>query len=123
MRPLPTKFTDRGWDFQQLKRDGSIVLFRKTKTPVGGKQIETFEIIKINENKERECHGSFLCARESYPPSTAWGTSGWSTSSHERAEELFYHRANASKTIPHERVAALFIPKQCRDSGHTTKCL
>ena len=123
MRPLPRKFTDRGWGFQQLKRDGLIALFLKTKTPVGGRQIETFEIIKINENKERECHGSILCARESYPPSAAWGMSGWSTSSNERAEEMFYYRANASKTISHESVAALFIPKQCRDSRHTTKAL
>jgi hypothetical protein len=90
MKKLPAVFRSDGFDFELLKRDGDIALFRKTKP---GFSFETFEVVVVQHHKERMIAGKSIEDGEAMPSSEQWGSKGWLQRS------LFYRGLRASRCL------------------------
>ena len=91
MKTLPTKFRKDGFLFQQLKRDGDLSLYRKTKDAIGG-PIVSWEIVRIRTAASAYTfpNGSIVEAGdESYPGNESWGSHGFTYSDEETARKRF----------------------------------
>jgi hypothetical protein len=96
-KSLPENFTQKGWIFSQVKREGDIAIFSKLPTKFGGKAIG-YEVIKIQKNEAndrvfkdkegKEVKHSYE-AQERYPSSEEWGTYGFTATTLEQAEKIF----------------------------------
>jgi hypothetical protein len=82
---LPTTFRSDGFDFELVKRDGDIALFRKTKPGFG---FESFEVALIQRHDTLEIKGKLIPAGEHLPRSEQWGIKGWTYSDRLSAERL-----------------------------------
>lgn len=109
MTPLPTHFTKKGWNHEQLMREGMIALYRRWKD---GPQPAHWEVIRIQEHAERLFPGSDtpIPAKEGYPSEGSWGQEGWTFLKLETAEKRF--RVLASKEP--ERIAT----REARAKAH-----
>lgn len=74
MKTLETEFTKKGWHHQQVAREGQVAIFRRWKD---GGLPPHFEVVRIQQNQEREQFGVTIPAAESYPAETQWGRTGW----------------------------------------------
>lgn len=78
MRPLPTTFKGRGpqkgFTFSQVTRNERFAVYHKTKGP---DKTPSWEVIRIQKNKERSMGGAPIPAMESFPSPESWGTQGW----------------------------------------------
>ena len=87
MKELAKSFTKWNWNFTQIKREGKVALYSKTKK---GHTFPTYEVIIIQVRKaETLPRGVFYPERESFPYSEQWGTYGWSYSTLSDAEKGF----------------------------------
>lgn len=75
MIPLAKTFRKDGFQFKQLKREGKIALFVKSKPP---SEMEFYEVVVVQRHPERKMAGIVIRAGESMPSSESWGTHGWS---------------------------------------------
>lgn len=84
---LPTQFTKSGWTFQQVKREGNVAIFQRSK---GGKQAH-FEVVRVQHHEAFKFPGRDVetPAGEHYPSSEQWGTHGWTHNMIEDAERKF----------------------------------
>jgi hypothetical protein len=91
-KPLKVDFVKKGFQFNQLYREGDIALFHKvglkgsihTKNFDGG-----FEVIVISRHKEYELGGVKIEAAECAPSDEQWGTKGWTYTNLYDAERKF----------------------------------
>jgi hypothetical protein len=83
MKQLAERFNSDGFAFKMLKRIGQLAIFVKQKPDSEDK---SFEVVRIRQNKERIMAGQTIPACESMPPSTRWGTDGWTYNTIEDAE-------------------------------------
>ena len=91
MKTLPTEFRKDGFTFQQLKRDGDLSLYRKTKDAIGG-PITSWEIVRIRTAAKSYTfpNGSIVEAGdESCPGNESWGSHGFTYSDEEKARKRF----------------------------------
>jgi len=83
---LPHTFTLDGFAFRLIQRTGDVALFEKRK-PAHSR--ESFEVVIIQKHPAETICGREYPARESMPPSEAWGTSGWTHTELEDAKRKF----------------------------------
>lgn len=118
MKPLPVEFDRKGWHFKQLKREGMIAIYLRTKPGITS-QIESYEVIKIRRHNGYVVAGNRIEAAETYPSSCHWGEHGWTYRSFEEALVRFNSLVlETSKPKP-----AVFICGEGDDSGNETKRL
>jgi len=88
MKTLPTTFTSKGFDHQQVERIGNIALYARSRE--GGGQ-EHFEVIRIKSHNGFKIPGTDDLAppAEMYPTAEQWGTNGWTMNDKEKALEKF----------------------------------
>ena len=86
MEIFPATFRSDGFDFELLKRDGDIALFRKTKPGLG---FESFEVVVIQRHETFEIEGKLIPASEHLPRSEQWGIKGWTYSDRLSADRRF----------------------------------
>ena len=72
MKTLPTQFTDRGFQFNQLRRRGNVAVFSRTK----GK-VTHFETVIVDSHQGFQIKGKQIEPSEFYPSSEQWGTKGF----------------------------------------------
>ena len=86
MKLLPNTFTQGGFDFKVIKRDGQVAMLEKSKN---GYHNSMFEVVIIQKHKAKVLFGNTLEDREAMPPDEAWGQFGWTPESRERAEAIY----------------------------------
>ena len=86
MNTLQATFTYDGFAFRLLKRAGNVALFEKRKP---SQSRESFEVIIVQQHPAETICGRNYPARESMPPSEAWGTAGWTCTTLDDAESKF----------------------------------
>ena len=74
-RPLPTQFTESGWNHLQIWRSDSAAVYKRWKETSPRPH---FEAIRISKNAAGERFGGHFEACESYPTERQWGDNGWS---------------------------------------------
>lgn len=86
MKPLDTTFTKKGWTHEQVLREGLIALYRRWKDDPATAH---WEVIRIQENAEREIAGVLIPEKEAYPGDGLWGQEAWTFTRLEPAEKRF----------------------------------
>lgn len=74
--------------FKMIDRSGDVAIYSRT-DKVGK---ETYEVVVIKTSKRDwviDGKVAVPAGKESYPPSSAWGTSGWTFGTIEKAREKF----------------------------------
>lgn len=86
MKILPKKFTQLGYLLEQIKREGDIAIYKRTKE---GQNFPEFEVIKIKNHADYKIADQTIFASETYPGARAFGVLGWSFISLQDAEKKF----------------------------------
>jgi len=81
---MKTEFQKGGFSFRQIKREGAVALFDRSKN---GRT--HFEVAIITAHGPYELVGVKFPAGESYPSSEQWGQKGWTYTTREEADERF----------------------------------
>ena len=106
MRLLPEEFTKWGDRFQQVKRDAVAAMYERT-SPLGHK---TREVWIINHQKPGTVFGRDVPERELPPPTSSWGSAGWSfidtPKDRAKAEEKF-RSVSAERAREGDRVSSV----------------
>ena len=72
--PLPLSFTEKGFVYQQVEREGGMAIYSQTH-PGGAVR---YEVIRIRLQREHTWPtGVTTPEKEAYPGSTSWGRLGW----------------------------------------------
>jgi hypothetical protein len=74
MTPLPTTFVPDGFEFCQLRRAGQIALFVMARP---GSTNQSYEVVIIQQRKEKCFDGRITPAHEALPSPSEWGRLGW----------------------------------------------
>jgi hypothetical protein len=101
-KPLKTDFIKKGFQFNQLYREGDVALFHKvglkgnihTKTFDGG-----FEVILVGRHEEYELGGVKIEAAETAPGDEQWGSRGWTFTNLYSAELKFEELKTGKKPV------------------------
>lgn len=92
MTPLPLKLSISGFNYTQIDRSDRYALYEQVRindskfTPV---RVKRYEVIKIKKQKEAIRFGKSYEAKEMFPCTNDWGTSGWSFLDLESARKHF----------------------------------
>ena len=97
MQPLKTQFRCNGFDYQQCERSPLAAIYRQSDD---SSNRLSYEVVKIRVAPAANVFGEDLPEREVYPPSSAWGTSGW-TYSGENALAHARRKFESLSIIPH----------------------
>jgi hypothetical protein len=74
MELLPLTFTERGFAYQQIERQGDVAIYRQTNHA----GVVRYEVIRIRIQREHTWpNGTTTPEKEAYPGSNAWGTLAW----------------------------------------------
>lgn len=76
------EFSQNGFNFKQVARDGVVAVYEKTKPSM---RFPSFEVVKIGMSREREAFGVKFEAGETYPSNESWGDRGWTCQTKESA--------------------------------------
>lgn len=87
-RPLPPKFRQGGFNFQQLMRQGDVILLKKWKSERPASF--HYEIIIVRKIGAREVFGKRCPASEMLPSNEQWGRIGWSPYDLPAAKQKFH---------------------------------
>lgn len=96
MKHLPPAFDQDGFIFTQLARRGPVVLYRKAKPD---RTAESFEVVIIQQRPAEVICGTAAPARETLPPTTAWGQLGWTYPDPKTAKDRF-DRVTTAAGVP-----------------------
>lgn len=91
-KPLKTDFIAKGFQFNQLHREGDIAIFHKVAVPtaIHPKPFDAgFEIVVVSRHNGYEIAGNKFEPAEVYPGSEQWGSMGWTEKDLYRAEIRF----------------------------------
>ena len=86
MIPLAQEFTFDQNLFRQVARTGRVILLERRRTEHSK---PSFEVVIVQRHPARTIQGREYPARESMPPSTSWGVSGWSPIDADAAKQKF----------------------------------
>lgn len=105
MNTLPNEFRKDGFDFNLVRRRGSIAIYSKTKPDHAE---PSYEVGLIRSNPARIAFGKEFPASESWPSSEEWGIRAWTYGSLAGALHRFgmleeAHAANAGKVKSHRK--------------------
>ncbi len=116
---LPQTFTHDGFAFQRLQRSGDVALFEKRK-PAHSRA--TFEVVIVQNHPAETICGRQYPARESMPPSEAWGTAGWTHMRLDDANHGFHALTKARQEPPFQPAATpAKAPEQPGAPPHMTR--
>jgi hypothetical protein len=74
--PLPLTFTEKGFAYQQIERQGDVAIYSQTH-PGGAVR---YEVIRIRIQREHTWpNGTTTPEKEAYPGSTSWGRYAFTT--------------------------------------------
>jgi hypothetical protein len=86
MEVLPLTFTERGFAYQQIERQGDVAIYSQTNHA----GIVRYEVVRIRIQREHTWpNGVTTPEKEAYPASTAWGRYGFTCMGLPEAEALF----------------------------------
>lgn len=85
MKTLPETFTQDGFKFTMLKRDGRVALLRKSKSELN----TGYEVVIVQHRPAKVFKGRVFPEYESMPASEQWGSAGWTFVDRETAEARF----------------------------------
>ena len=95
MKTLPTTFRSDGFDFEQLVREGMVVLFRKSKPEFAN---ISYEVVVLHESQDHlGPRGNLILPAECMPQNEKWGQEGWSYRDEEDAWAKFRGLVEARK--------------------------
>lgn len=72
------QFNKKGFQYNQLKRDGMKAIFQQTKQ---GSTMNNYEVVKLGRHNGYVMGGMMIEPAETYPGSSLWGIAGWTCSS------------------------------------------
>src|SRR5690348_14859316 len=86
MKPLVTEFESKGFIHSQIKREGDIALFKRTRD-----KKDHYEVIRVKSHDGFKIPGTELFSdpAEYHPGDKAWGNDGWTYTNKCKAEEKF----------------------------------
>lgn len=87
MKALTTEFKSHGFDYKQVKRDGDVAIFSKTKPNQSG---ESYEVVRVKKYPTYAIAGVEIPEHESLPGDESWGDDGFTFTDLEKAKEKFY---------------------------------
>jgi len=85
MKKLPTTFRKEGFDFTQLKCEGNVALFRKTKEATG---YSGFEVVVVQSHNGYRFGNEFFPPAEFMPRNEDWGSKGFTYTADDEAGAL-----------------------------------
>lgn len=83
---VPTEFKKKGFNYQQIKRNGNVAIYLQTRK---GTSLSNYEVVKIGRHNGYTMGGSYIEPSETYPGSSLWGICGWTCQSLEAAEQRY----------------------------------
>ena len=92
MKRLNKVFKSCGFNFKQIQRTGDVAIYEKV--PVKGSPRVSYEAIKISKHNGYNLGGNYVSPAETYPCNSMWGTSGWTATTLESADELYVKLIN-----------------------------
>jgi hypothetical protein len=92
MKPLAAEFQKGKFIHKLIKREGDVAIYSR-KAP--NHQDEHYEVVVIQKHEAGHRFGMDFEAAEGYPPSEAWGTSGWTYNHLPMAELRFKNTVEA----------------------------
>ncbi|SRR6266496_806563 len=97
MLTVPERFKEYGFDLQQIKREGRVVLFKRWKERIPTMQPH-YDLVILRVAKEHTFpNGKTYPEREVMPTNEQWGTYGWSYVKLEDAEKNFALRVELER--------------------------
>lgn len=85
MTTLPTKFRNKGFDWEILKREGDLSIIKQ----IHKDGSFNYNVIEIQKQKEAEFGGIKYESKETIPGWEQWGKKAWNFMSLEAAEEFY----------------------------------
>ena len=113
---MKTKFTKWGDLFEQVARAGQWAVFRRS--PKVGRH--HYELIKVQSHNGYSVQGKQIEASECFPPSTSWGTYGFTGTSLKDLLATIRTRVNLHDRIELERI---LIDSEGQDTAERSKRL
>lgn len=83
---IPTSFKKKGFNYNQVRRDGMKAIFEQTKD---GSEMKNYEVVKLGRHNGYVMGGVSIEPAETYPGSSLWGITGWTCQSLDRAIERY----------------------------------
>lgn len=84
VRPIENEWSDKEFKIRLVKREGLKVIVERTWKEFVGYEVAVLEVLPAGER-----FGKVYPDRENYPPTSAWGSRGWSYTTREDAEKKF----------------------------------
>jgi len=84
MQLIPENFTENGYKYTQIKRDGMLAIYKREKL-----HHFDFEVVKIHVQQAREAFGKSYPTKEMYPTASGWGQTGFTCVTINRANAKF----------------------------------
>ena len=79
MQLLKTQFQLNGFDYRQVERSATAAIYSQNADSSPSTH-PAYEVVKVRVAPAENLFGKDMPEREVYPPSTAWGTAGWTYS-------------------------------------------
>jgi hypothetical protein len=99
MKTLPETFRRDDFDFEQLAREGMVVLFRKSKPEFAN---ISYEVVVLHESADHlGPRGNLILAAECMPQNEKWGQEGWSYRDEDDAWAKFRGLVESRKGAPY----------------------
>jgi hypothetical protein len=75
MQIIETQFTERGFQYAQIAREGMVTIYSQTHTASG---VVRYETVRLHIQAPHTWpNGVTTPEKEAYPSATAWGRRGW----------------------------------------------
>src|SRR4051794_26664161 len=75
MQIIDTHFTERGFQYEQVAREGMVAIYTQTHTASG---VVRYETVRLHIQAAHTWpNGTTTPEKEAYPSATAWGRRGW----------------------------------------------
>lgn len=100
--PLKPAFTERGFTYERIRRDGDLAVYRARRDNWPDED-NTYEVIRIQFYPDREIGGKEIGAAEAYPPASRWGQHGWSFREMSSALDKYHDLLKARDKIKKRR--------------------
>jgi hypothetical protein len=86
--PIPASFDSRGFHYRQIARKERVALYSQIDRAIKDPHV-TYEVVRIQNEPEREMFGNVIPAHEAMPGNELWGQQGWTFTSEEKAWAKF----------------------------------
>ena len=86
MKTIKKEFVRSGFHHKQIKREGDVAIFFRTKPEYANGH---YEVIKISRHNGYNMASAYIEAAETYPGASLWGLQGWTYNDLDKAEEKY----------------------------------